>query len=90
MSRALAARSLSGPSPRRRSEAGRTLLMKTSAVAHRRLRTSRPPAALMSITMLRLLRLACRYIGPMAGFRMGPAWRMMSPAGASTLITSAP
>src|SRR3989304_7922564 len=40
--------------------------------------------------MLRLLRLTFMYRTPMPLVRSGPVWRLGSPSGASTLITSAP
>ena len=49
-----------------------------------------PPAASRSSTTLRLPRLTCRKMWPMPGLRIGPIWRMPSPSGGSTLITSAP
>src|SRR5687767_4038433 len=38
----------------------------------------------------RLLRLTARKNAPMSGLRMGPSWRVVSPSGGSTLMTSAP
>src|SRR5215471_6023954 len=52
--------------------------------------TSRAAGCLRSRTMLRLPRFACRKIWPIPGFRIGPTWRMLSPSGDSTLMTSAP
>jgi DNA-binding IclR family transcriptional regulator len=43
-----------------------------------------------SSTMLRLLRLRCRKIGPMPRLRLGPMPRVVSPSGGSTLQMSAP
>ncbi|CFN64925.1 Uncharacterised protein [Bordetella pertussis] len=51
---------------------------------------SRPAGFFRSRAMLRLLRLACRKMPPMSAWRPGPIPRTLSPAGGSTLMTSAP
>ncbi len=71
-------------------EAGRTLDMKMSAPATRRRNAACAAGAFRSMHRLRLLRLSCRNTWPMPGCRVGSVLRNGSPAGGSTLITSAP
>src|SRR5919198_827280 len=64
--------------------------MKTSARSLSFNRIWRAGACLRSSTMLRLLRFTAKKKAPMSGLRMGPSWRVVSPSGGSTLMTSAP
>ncbi len=90
MMRGLRAEIASYPTPSRFAAAGRMLWTKTSAVSTSRNSASRPGPLLRSSVMLRLLRLTARCIADMPLLRRGPVSRFGSPAGDSTLITSAP
>jgi hypothetical protein len=62
----------------------------TSAVSMSFRSAARAFGCFKSRTTERLLRLRLRKYEPMAGLRASPMWRVVSPSGASTLITSAP
>ena len=66
------------------------LCTNTSAVATRSSRASRASCRFRFSVTLRLLRLMFMCIAAMFGCRAGPVWRLGSPCGVSTLITSAP
>src|SRR5919198_5914264 len=64
--------------------------MNTSVHSLSRSSACRARACFRSSTMLRLFRFTAKKKAPMFGLRMGPSWRVVSPSGGSTLMTSAP
>ncbi|EER57667.1 hypothetical protein AcdelDRAFT_4761 [Acidovorax delafieldii 2AN] len=66
------------------------LCMNTSAVATRACSAACAAGCLRSSARLFLLRLAPRNMAAMPGSVPGPVWRVESPSGGSTLMTSAP